>query len=145
MSKPILFKEHITHDIIQPNYRTEISDFIHSRSWWRKTGMCFETISKLLMGSGSVLSFASGVYQNQNFSFIAGSVSTLSVVCLQFATFCYKESKQSTQELNLLLQKLNLDTIPMDNVINTDDPSPPPRPTDSLKDENCSLDQPCSR
>lgn len=111
MSIP-LFKDHITLSIIQPNYINEISDFIRGRSWWRTAGMCFETLSKLLMGGGSVLSFASGVYQNTNFSFIAGSVSTLSVVCLQFSTFCYKESKQSTQELNTLLQKLNLETIP---------------------------------
>ena len=64
------------------------------------------------MGIGSILSFASGVYINTNYSFIAGSISTLSVVCLQFSSFCYRESKKSTDDLNTLLRKLKLDTIP---------------------------------
>lgn len=106
------FKDHITIDLIQPSYIHEITTFIHGRHRWRATGMAFETISKILMGGGSVLSFAAGVYQNNNFSFIAGSVSTLSVVCLQFSTFCYRESKKSTDELNVILKKLHLDTMP---------------------------------
>ena len=71
-----------------------------------------ETVSKVLMGAGSVLSFASGVYLNANLAFVAGSVSTLSVLCLQFAQFAFKESKKSTQDLNRLLQTLQLDPLP---------------------------------
>ena len=106
------FKDHITISIIQPNYIDEITTYIHGRSRWRTAGMAFETTSKLLMGGGSVMSFAAGVYLNSNFSFIAGSVSTLSVVCLQFSTFCYRESQKSTDDLNTILQKLKLDTLP---------------------------------
>jgi len=100
----------------------EISEFIKGRTQWRTIGLTFETISKIFMGAGSILSFAAGVYVNTNYSFIAGSVSTLSVVSLQFATFCYKESKQSTDDLNTLLRKLKLDTIPELNVSLEDNP-----------------------
>ena len=106
------FKDHITLQIIQPSYVDDVTTFIRGRSWWRTAGMTFETVSKLLMGAGSVLSFASGVYQNTNFSFIAGSISTLSVVSLQFSTFCFRESKKSTEHLNRLLKNLQLDLVP---------------------------------
>jgi hypothetical protein len=101
------FKEHITLNLIQPNYVEEIQTSIKGRTRWRSVGMFFETASKLFLGIGSVLSFASGVYNNQNMSFISGSITTLSLVCLQYASFSYKESKESTTELNILLQKLN--------------------------------------
>ena len=106
------FKDSITIDIIQPNYIHEITSFISARSEWRKVGLLFETISKILLGIGSILSFASGIYTNQNMSFISGSVSTLSLVCFQFATFAFRESKKSTEKLNIILKKLKLDSIP---------------------------------
>lgn len=118
------FKDHITLNLIQPNYINEITTFINGRSRWRSVGMAFETTSKILMGAGSVLSFAAGVYSNVNFSFIAGSVSTLSVVSLQFATFCYRESKQSSDDLNIILKKLKLDTLP-DIIQQINDPEQP--------------------
>jgi len=106
------FKELITTTIIQPNYIEEISTFILGRNRWRSIGMFFETLSKVCIGSGSVLSFSSGVYNSTNMSFVAGSVSTLSLVFLQFSSFCYTESKKSTEGLNILLKKLELDTLP---------------------------------
>ena len=109
---PTSFKEQITVNIIQPNYINEITTFINGRSRWKTIGMIFETVSKLLMGAGSILSFSAGVYTNTNLSFIAGSISTLSVISLQFSTFCNRESKQSTDELNIVLKKLTLDTLP---------------------------------
>jgi hypothetical protein len=45
-------------------------------------------------------------------SFIAGSISTISLVCIQFSSFCYHESKKSTDELNIVLEKLKVDTVP---------------------------------
>ena len=129
-SASLTFKDHITLSIIQPNYIDEITTYIHGRTRWRSAGMVFETISKLLMGTGSVMSFASGVYLNPNFSFIAGSVSTLSVVCLQFSTFCFRESQKSTDDLNLVLQKLNLDTLPeLGHVVSIESPSVLPTTT----------------
>jgi len=106
------FKESIVLKIIQPNYINEINSFIGSRNHWRYTGIVFETTSKVCMGVGTVLSFSSGVFSSNIMSFIAGTVSTLSLVCMQFSSFCYHESKKSTEELNVLLDKLKLDTIP---------------------------------
>ena len=109
------FKENITLNIIQPNYVNDIESFIRGRRCWRVTGNVFETMSKLLIGAGSVLSFSAGVYQNSNLSFLAGTISTVSVVSLQFSTFCKQQSRKSTEALNVLLKTLKLDVLPEDN------------------------------
>ena len=106
------FVKHIRLDIIQPDYEEEIKNYINGRNGWRKVGLCFETSSKIFLGIGSVVSFASGVYQNTTLSFIAGSISTISLVCLQFSTYSFSQSKRSTNRLNLLLSELKLEAMP---------------------------------
>lgn len=106
------FQENIIKTLIQPNYRNEIDSFIHGRKDWKKTGLVFETASKVFMGAGTVLSFSSGMFSSTNLSFVAGTVSTLSLICMQFSSFCYHKSKKSTEDLNLLLTQLKMDSIP---------------------------------
>jgi hypothetical protein len=72
-------------------------------------------MSKFLVGVGSVLSFASGIYKYNVLSFIAGTTSVLSLVLLQYSSFCYKESKKMTLELNEILKKLHMPTMSIDN------------------------------
>ncbi len=104
--------EEIRNNIINPNYIQEIKEFIKSRRGWRKTGITFETLSKILIGVGSILSFSAGIYNSQDLSFYSGSISTMSLVCLQFSSFAFRESKKSTNELNILLKKLGIDEVP---------------------------------
>ncbi len=106
------FQDNIMKTLIQPNYKNEIDSFIQGRKDWKKTGLVFETTSKVFMGAGTVLSFSSGMFSSTTLSFVAGTISTLSLVCMQFSSFCYRESKKSTEDLNLLLAKLKMDSIP---------------------------------
>ena len=110
--KSISIKDHITQNIIQPNYILEIKEHISARSTWKCVSVTFETLSKIFLGLSTIASFASGVYLNTNLSFVAGSISTLSLVSLQFSNFSKRESKRSTDELNLLLQRLNIESLP---------------------------------
>jgi hypothetical protein len=105
-------RDTIQTTLIQPNYLSEITTFINGRGNWRKMGMIMETSSKIMLGVGSVLSFASSVYSDQRLSFISGSISTLSLVCLQFSVYSFRESKRSTERLNILLTTLKIDPIP---------------------------------
>ena len=98
--------------LIQPNYVEEITSFLHGRSSWRKIGMILETCSKIMLGAGSVLSFASSVYTDQRMSFISGTLSTLSLVCLQFSSYSFHESKKSTEHLNVLLKSIEVMPLP---------------------------------
>jgi hypothetical protein len=72
-----------------------------------------ETTSKLLLGATSIVAFATSVYPcNTYLSFVAGSVSTLSLVSLQFANYSFRESKLSTDNLNILLSKIDAGSLP---------------------------------
>ena len=81
------FKTHIVNNIIKPNYIDEIHDSTENRTMWKKRAMRFETCSKLFIGVGSIMSFASGVYGYQTLSFVSGAISTISLVFLQYANF----------------------------------------------------------
>ena len=113
----------ILKNLIEPSYLKDINEMIHGKRCWRITGQVFETASKVLVALGSILSFSSGYFNNPALGFIAGSVSTVSLAMLQFSSFSYRENKKRTSELNLILQKLGLDTIPQMDIQSDNNPT----------------------
>jgi hypothetical protein len=109
-------KLHIVRDLIEPAYKTDIEDMIYGKRCWKMLGHSFETMSQLFVAIGCIFSFSSGFYKNPTLSFISGSISTISLAMLQISSFAYKENKKQTYELNILLEKLNIDTIPDINI-----------------------------
>ncbi len=129
------FREHIVNAIMQPHYVADIKTCLTDKRSWRVTGMSFETISKILLGIGSVLSFSAGSFNNQLLSFCAGTMSTLSLVALQFSQFSYREMKKSNEELSRILQSLHID--PTQHELPSHPPSPPSHsPSPSLSPEH---------
>ena len=102
----------IIDDLVQPYYVNTVTNTIGGKICWRKTGITFETVSKVMVAFGSILSFSAGYYHDDTLSFISGSISCLSLACLQFSSFAYKENKKQGDELNIILKKLKLDTVP---------------------------------
>ena len=102
----------IIDNLVQPYYVNTVTNTIGGKICWRKTGITFETVSKVMVALGSILSFSAGYYHDDTLSFISGSVSCLSLACLQFSSFAYKENKKQGEELNIILKKLKLDTVP---------------------------------
>jgi len=94
------------------NLATLVKNAIKEKKCWRVTGQVFETMSKVLVAIGGIISSSSGYNSNPTLGFVAGSVSTVSLAMLQFSSFSYGQNKKQTSELNLLLTKLNLDTVP---------------------------------
>ena len=106
-------KIYIIDKLVEPYYKSIIKNTIQGRLCWRKSGIAFETISKIMVAFGSILSFSAGFYHDETLSFISGSISCLSLAFLQLSSFSYKENKKQSEELNILLKKLKLDTIPI--------------------------------
>jgi len=104
---------YIIDELIEPYYKNVVKNTLNARQCWRKTGIAFETISKIMVAFGSIISFSAGVYEDQTLSFVSGSISCLSLAFLQFSSFSYKENKKQSEELNILLKKLGLETIPV--------------------------------
>jgi len=103
----------IINEIIEPFYIHDISSKIRNKKCWKRTGQIFETTSKVLVAVGGIISFSSGYFSDPLLSFFAGAISTLSLATLQFSSFAYSENKKQGQELNILLKKLELDTVPI--------------------------------
>jgi hypothetical protein len=106
-------KKKIMREHVEPSYIHDIQSMIRGKRCWKLFGQFFETLSKIFVAIGCILSFSSGYYQDKVLSFLAGSVSTVSLAMLQFSSFSFKENKKQSQELNILLNKLGLDTIPV--------------------------------
>lgn len=70
-------------------------------------------MSKVTVAIGGVLSFSSGYFGSNVLSFISGSVSMISLALLQFGTFSFKQGKKQSNSLNIILKKLDLDTMPV--------------------------------
>ena len=105
-------KLYILTELVEPLYIKEIHVIIRTKECCKTTAQIFETLSKVLVAVGTILSFSSGYFKLSTLGFIAGSISTCSLALLQLASFFYNEYRKQTRDLNILLQKLNLDSIP---------------------------------
>jgi hypothetical protein len=105
-------KVQIMKDLIEPMYISDVKSAIKEKRCWKVTGQVFETLSKVLVAVGGIISFSSGYYSNPTLGFVAGSVSTVSLAMLQFSSFSYGQNKKQSSELNILLTKLDIDTVP---------------------------------
>ena len=113
-------KSDILVTLIEPSYKSEITQNLKLRKKFKNYGIMFESLSKLFVGISSVMSFAAGIYKYEIMSFLAGTASVLSLVLLQYASFSYNENKKISLELNSILKKLNIVTINIDNASTTD-------------------------
>lgn len=104
-------KEIFNH--VENSYKKDVNEMIMGKTCWRRTGITFETLSKILVAIGGVLSFSSGYFDSKVLSFISGSISVISLALLQFSSFGFKQAKKRANDLNILLKKLDLDTIPV--------------------------------
>ncbi len=104
-------KEIFNH--VEDSYKKDVNEMILGKTCWRRTGITFETLSKILVAIGGVLSFSSGYFDSKVLSFISGSISVVSLALLQFSSFGFKQAKKKANDLNILLKKLDLDTIPV--------------------------------
>jgi hypothetical protein len=103
----------IIQNLIEPSYYSDVVETLHGRKCWRISGHTFESISKIILAVSGILSFAAGVYDDKILSFVAGTLSTVSLATFQFSLYAFKQHKKNALELNMLLNKLDIDTIPV--------------------------------
>jgi hypothetical protein len=109
----------IVTDIVAPSYYTDVKDTITSRKRWLALSNYTEVVSKILSGTSTVVAFASGVYQYQYLSFIAGCLGTIGIVSQQFSSYAKNETAERTDQANKILSILKIETIP--DLSDTDD------------------------
>ena len=117
-------KEVILKQLIEPSYYGDVNETIKGRKCWRVSGHVFESMSKILLAASGVISFAAGVYDDKMLSFVAGTLSTISLATFQFSLYSFKQHKKNSMELNLLLEKINIETVPIFDQIDKTEDSP---------------------
>ena len=103
----------IIEQLIEPSYYNDIQTTMRSKKCWKITGHIFETLSKVFISVSGIIGFASGFYPNAKLGLYAGTASTLSLASLQMASYCFKENKENAEELNIMLQKIKIDALPV--------------------------------
>lgn len=112
------FKNQIIKEIILPYYKSNIQYVINTKSNWSKVGTGFLTISTVLIGASSILSFASSTYPDRNLNFIAGSIGLLSLICKEFASYANSVDHIKTLTINDLLKNVGIKHVMNDTSIN---------------------------
>ena len=108
-----ILKQDILSTLIEPCYKNDIKENLKLKKNFKQSGLVFETLSKFFVGISSIASFASGIYQYQIISFLAGSASVISLVLLQYSSYSYRESKKLALEINNILKSLNIEQYPV--------------------------------
>ena len=98
-------------ELINDDNYTHIKSGLMSRSRWKIIGDVCETIGHILIGIAAILAFTVSIFDISYLSFISGFTSGLSVVLLKFSSYAMKFSKEQTDVVNLILTKLDLETI----------------------------------
>lgn len=102
------FKKRVLKEFILPYYKTNIEYVINEKTIWSRVGTVFLTTSTILIGTASILSFASSTYQNTNLNFIAGSVGMIALVLKEFASYANSVDHIKTLTINDLLKNLGI-------------------------------------
>lgn len=116
-------KEEILKKLVEPSYYIDVNETLKGRKCWRVSGHVFESFSKILLAVSSVLSFAAGVYDDKVLSFVAGTLSTTSLACFQFSLYSIRMHKKNSLELNQLLEKLDIEGVPIFESMRDSDPA----------------------
>jgi len=89
--------------VLQDDYIQEVSDLAEHRYTWRKASNWTEAGSKILIGSGIVLSYCEGYFRTGYLAIIAGGVGTAGIVMREFSLYAQNESKQREISLRVAL------------------------------------------
>lgn len=104
--------EKIRKELVEPNYYRDVEYNIISKSRWKIIADVTEAFGNILIAVAAILAFAAGFFDYQLLSFFAGCTGTLSFTLLRFSSYSMKESWERTQQVNMLLEKLGISTIP---------------------------------
>lgn len=97
--------------LINDRYLLDIESGLTGRTCYKVAGDACETTGHILVGAAALVAFASGTWNINYLSYIAGSISILSVSLLKLSSYFQRESRERTDMLNLILSKLKIDNI----------------------------------
>jgi len=89
--------------VLQQDYIQEVSDLAKNRYTWRKSSNWTEALSKVLIGTGIIISYCEAYFRTGYLSLIAGGIGTAGIVTREFSLYAQNESKQREISLRVAL------------------------------------------
>lgn len=107
------FKKNIIKTLIQPTYLADIKDSLAGRYMWRKISDRVTGVAKILIIISGIFAFAGAKFTEYWWlAFIAGALNVLTTSMFHYAMYASHESKNCTDDTNILLKSLKLAPIP---------------------------------
>lgn len=107
-----MLADKIRTEILERNYYNDINYNIRCKSVCKFTGDLVENLSYITIGLTSIFSFAAGFFDNIYLAFISGLFGVLSMSLLKFSYYAMKESRERTEQVNIILRRLGIEEIP---------------------------------
>lgn len=104
----INFRRKVFLEIIQPEYENDIRDTLQLRNCWSKTSNVFFTLSSILIGVTTLLSFANGQFKTDYLNYIAGSVGIVAILCERFGAYAKTNDHNTTLKINEILKNVGV-------------------------------------
>lgn len=102
----------IRDDIINPALLKEVEELCKSREKWKKISNYTETTGNFLILASAIVSFASGIYEENIISFIGGCLAASSISLIKFSIYANNECIERNSSLAKLLKYFNVNPIP---------------------------------
>ena len=102
----------IQKELVEPNLYNDVKYNIKNKSGLKKTADALEILAYILVFIGTLLAFASGVFGKLFLSYISGSVTTAASALIILSKKIMSESKERTEQVNMLLNKVGIESIP---------------------------------
>lgn len=105
-------RKDVVKNILTPWYYTEIRHNLTWRKSWSNGGHFFDVGHKLIFIASAALSFASATYKNPTLAFAAGTAGVIATGSMTFSNFCFKKAREKTKALNVILDRINIYSLP---------------------------------
>jgi len=106
------FNSRVRKEILNEDYFNDIRYNMSSKSRMKIAADVTEILAYLFGTVSIILAFASGFFDNIYLAFAAGTINTISLALLKLSSYFMKESKERTQQVNILLKNRNFNQIP---------------------------------
>lgn len=105
------FINKVRSEFIEKLYLRDLSYNSNSRFRWKVIADLTEALSHILTGISVIFAFSAGFFEHTLLSFISGCFGTCALVLMQFSSYAMKESKERTEQYNMILDKLGISRI----------------------------------
>lgn len=117
----VALKDRIQAEVVNPHLYRDVTDVSNASYFWRKVANCTEALGRFLIVMQSIVSFGSAVYDLPTLGFVSGSTSIFAMGLIAYSSYALQESKERTDEMNLILQHQTISAVPNLIAVKSDD------------------------